>query len=270
MTNKEWKRRMTYEALVILGMLALLLYVCRIWPILLLVILGIFAAALRLVFLSSPKVQPIRPEQPASVSPEPQRAVTKREAADEEDSLSFGELQTRITRWVREEYPHARWVWKYPNAKARFQQGEELAILLIRAGGYREAAIHLQGKRLFEIRYLSPPAGKPQLEQPEDPVPHQEEQAPVEEAAPQHEASQPEDFSLTAFEWVESHLTELNDLYNECVAQKQDFLLLTGGDLPEPAARPALCQELARNGLTSSMTEDGVRIQIKREDRRKE
>ena len=98
MTNKEWKRHMAYEALVILGMLALLLYVCRLWPILLLVILGIFTAALRLVFLSSPKVQPIRPEQPASVSPEPQRAVTKREAADEEDSLSFGELQTRITR----------------------------------------------------------------------------------------------------------------------------------------------------------------------------
>ena len=159
---------------------------------------------------------------------------------------------------MREEYPHARWVWKYPDSKARFRHGEELSILLNRA------AIHLQGKRLFEIRYLSPPAGKPQLEQPEDPVPHQEEQAPVEEAAPKHEASQPEDFSLTAFEWVESHLTELNDLYNECVAQKQDFLLLTGRDLPEPADRPALCQELARNGLTSSMTEDGVRIQIKR------
>ena len=53
MTKKEWQRHMAYEALVILGMLALLLFVCRMWPILLLVILGIFAAALRLVFLSS-------------------------------------------------------------------------------------------------------------------------------------------------------------------------------------------------------------------------
>ena len=58
MTKKEWQRHMAYEALVILGMLALLLYVCRLWPILLLVILGIFAAALRLVFLSSPKYSP--------------------------------------------------------------------------------------------------------------------------------------------------------------------------------------------------------------------
>ncbi len=267
MTKKEWQRRMAYEALVILGMLALLLYVCRLWPILLLVILGIFAAALRLVFLSSPKVRPIRPEQSASVSPEPQQAVTNRETVDMEDAQSFGELQTQITRWVRQEYPEARWVWKYPDAKARFQRGEDMAILLNRAGGYREAVIHLQGKRLFEIQYLCAPAEKPQLEEPASP---QEDQPTLEEAVSQPETSQPEDCSLTAFEWVESHLEELNTLCNECIAQKQDFLLLTGGDLPEPAAWPALCQELLRNGLSCHMEEEGVRIQIARENRRKE
>lgn len=267
MTKKEWQRHMAYEALVILGMLALLLFVCRLWPILLLVILGIFAAALRLVFLSSPKVQPIQPEQPASTA---QQAVTNREAENAEDAQSFGELQTRITRWVRQEYPEARWVWKYPDAKARFQRGEELAILLNRAGGYREAVIRLQGKRLFEIQYLCAPVENPRLQQPEEAAPPQEEQPTLEEAASQPEPSQPEDYSLAAFEWVEAHLEELNTLCNECIAQKQDFLLLTGGDLPEPAAWPALCQELLRNGLSCHMEEEGVRIQITRENRRKE
>lgn len=267
MTKKEWQRHMAYEALVILGMLALLLFVCRLWPILLLVILGIFAAALRLVFLSSPKVQPIQPEQPASTA---QQAVTNREAENAEDAQSFGELQTRITRWVRQEYPEARWVWKYPDAKARFQRGEDMAILLNRAGGYREAVIHLQGKRLFEIQYLCAPVENPQLEQLEEPASPQEEQPTLEEAASQPEPSQPEDYSLAAFEWVESHLEELNTLCNECIAQKQDSLLLTGGDLPEPAAWPALCQELLRNGLSCHMEEEGVRIQIARENRRKE
>lgn len=264
MTKKEWQRHMAYEALVILGMLALLLFVCRLWPILLLVILGIFAAALRLVFLSSPKVQPIQPEQPASTA---QQAVTNREAENAEDAQSFGELQTRITRWVRQEYPEARWVWKYPDAKARFQRGEELAILLNRAGGYREASILLRGQRLFEIQYLCAPAEKLQLE---ESAPPQEGQPPMEEAASQPEPSQPEDYSLAAFEWVEAHLEELNTLCNECIAQKQDSLLLTGGDLPEPAAWPALCQELLRNGLSCHMEEEGVRIQIARENRRKE
>lgn len=260
MTKKEWQRRMAYEALVILGMLALLLFVCRLWPILLLVILGIFAAALRLVFLSSPKVQPIQPDQQeVATHYVPQQAVTNQDSAGAEDAQSFGDLQTQITRWVRQEYPNARWVWKYPNAKARFQRGEDVAILLNRAGGYREAVIHLQGKRLFEIQYLCAPAEKPRLEQPTS-----------EEPMSQPEPPQPEDYSLTAFEWVESHLAELNDLYNECVAQKQDSLLLTGGDLPEPAAWPALCQELLRNGLSCHMEEEGVRIQIARENRRKE
>lgn len=92
----------------------------------------------------------------------------------------------------------------------------------------------------------------------------------MEEAASQPETSQPEDYSLAAFEWVESHLEELNTLCNECIAQKQDFLLFTGGDLPEPAAWPALCQELLRNGLSCHMEEEGIRIQITRENRRKE
>ena len=267
MTKKEWQRHMAYEALVILGMLALLLFVCRMWPILLLVILGIFAAVLRLVFLSSPKVQPIRPEQPTSVAPAPQQAVTNREAENTEDAQSFGDLQTQITSWVRQEYPNARWVWKYPDAKARFQRGEDMAILLNRRGGYREAVIYLQGKTAFRNPVLVRAGREPQLEEPASPP---EEQPAMEEAASQPETSQPEDYSLTAFEWVESHLEELNTLCNECIAQKQDFLLLTGGDLPEPAAWSALCQELLRNGLSCRVQEEGVQIEITREDRRKE
>lgn len=261
MTNKDWQRHMAYEALVILGVLVLLLFVCRLWPILLLAMLGIITATLRLLFLSSPRVRPLDPMPPKAHRP------TARTPEEAQASQAFGELQTQITRWVRQEYPEARWVWKYPDAKARFQRGEELAILLNRAGGYREAVIHLQGKRLFEIQYLCAPAEKPQLEEPASP---QEEQPTLEEAASQPETSQPEDYSLAAFEWVESHLEELNTLCNECIAQKQDFLLLTGGDLPEPAAWPALCQELLRNGLSCHMEEEGVRIQIARENRRKE
>ena len=54
MTKKDWQRHMAYEALVILGVLALLLFVCRLWPILLLAMLGIIIVTLRLLFLSSP------------------------------------------------------------------------------------------------------------------------------------------------------------------------------------------------------------------------
>ena len=61
MKDKEYKRHMAYEALVLLGLLALLTYITRLWPILLLIILGIFIATLRLLFLSSKKVEPLEP-----------------------------------------------------------------------------------------------------------------------------------------------------------------------------------------------------------------
>lgn len=252
MTNKDWQRHMAYEALVILGVLALLLFVCRLWPILLPAMLGIITATLRLLFLSSPRVRPLEPMPPGAYKP-PARTPEEVEA-----SQAFGNLQVQITRQVREEYPNARWVWKTPQMRERLRQGEEAAILLNRAGGYREAAVRpLEGGQV-EVRYFLPPE-----------VPAMQE-AVSQEEEPAAQTPVPEDHSLSAFEWVEAHMEELGALYNECIAQKQDFLLLTGGDLPEPAAWPALCQELTRNGLISSMAEDGIQIQIKREDRRKE
>lgn len=252
MTKKDWQRHLAYEALVILGVLALLLFVCRLWPILLLAMLGIIIATLRLLFLSSPRVRPLEPMPPGVHKP-PARTPEETQA-----SQTFGNLQVQITRQVREEYPNARWVWKTPQTRERLQQGEEAAILLNRAGGYREAAVRpLEGGQV-EVRYFLPPE-----------VPAMQE-AVSQEEEPAAQTPVPEDHSLSAFEWVEAHMEELGALYNECIAQKQDFLILTGGDLPEPAAWPALCQELTRNGLISSMAEDGIQIQIKREDRRKE
>ncbi len=253
MTKKDWQRHLAYEALVILGVLALLLFVCRLWPILLLAMLGIIIATLRLLSLSSTQVRPLEPMPPGVHKP-PARTPEETQA-----SQTFGNLQVQITRQVREQYPNARWVWKTPQAREKLRQGEEAAILLNRAGGYREASVlPLEGGKV-EVRYLLPPE-----------VPAAQEAVSQMEAAPVAQAPVPEDHSLSAFEWVEAHMEELGALYNECIAQKQDFLLLTGGDLPEPAAWPALCQELTRNGLISSMAEDGIQIHIKREDRRKE
>ena len=44
--KKDWKRHIAYEVLVILVMLTLLMYLCRLWPIIFLLIIGIFIMAL--------------------------------------------------------------------------------------------------------------------------------------------------------------------------------------------------------------------------------
>ena len=102
MTKKERARRLTYEALVILGVLALLLYLCRLWPLLLLTLLGIFLAAARLLVLSAATVRPVETQPPPS-------GRERRE--DRPENREFGNLQVQITRQVEADYPGALWVW---------------------------------------------------------------------------------------------------------------------------------------------------------------
>ena len=144
MQNKEFKRHIAYEVLTILGTLALLLFVYRLWPILLLVILGIFIAAMRLLFLSARKVENIPPLLPAA-RPEP----TDQDIRD----MAFGSMQRRITELVTADFPNARWVWKTPNAMHNIATGNEVRILLNHAGGYREAIVVIRGLQVCSLTY---------------------------------------------------------------------------------------------------------------------
>ena len=145
MNQKEFKRRMAYEVLIILGMLALLTFICRLWPILLLIILGIFIAAIRLLFLSSKKVEVIEPMPQA---PEPVKEPTERDVRE----LAYAVILKRITELITDEYPDARWVWENPNAKQCIQNGEEVYVLLNRAGGYRRAKVVIANLQVLGIR----------------------------------------------------------------------------------------------------------------------
>ena len=101
MNNKDRKRHIAYEALVILGLLAMLNFICRLWPILLLVILGIFIAALRLLFLSSRKVEAIEPMPLPSA---PVREPTEQDV----QALAYAVILRRITELVLSEFPEGK------------------------------------------------------------------------------------------------------------------------------------------------------------------
>lgn len=262
MKDKDFKRRIAYEVLVILGVLALLLFVCRLWPILLLVILGIFVAAIRLLFLSQTKVEVIQP-MPPPVPKEP----TERDVQD----MAYSVIQKKITELVAESYPHARWVWKSSRAKEQILSGEEASILLNHAGGYREAVVHVQNLRVTSLTYV-------QAEGPDEPVesPEESEESPAE---PEEANEEPDEdtqpaapnYEFLAFEWVEAHAVALNERCNEYIAQKQAFLLLDAAELPERDSWPDICRELSRNGMENcECTEGGIRIDLTQETCRKE
>ena len=100
--KKDWKRHIAYEVLVILVMLTVLMFLCRLWPIIFLLIIGIFITALRLLFLSPKRVEVVEP-LPLPALPEP-KEPTEQDVRD----IAYSVILRRITELVTASYPTAR------------------------------------------------------------------------------------------------------------------------------------------------------------------
>lgn len=251
MMNKDFTRHIAYEALVILGVLALLLFVCRLWPILLLVILGISISAIRLLFLTQTRVESVElPDKPQPAPKDP----TEEDIQD----LAYSLVQKKITHLVTEAYPEARWVWKTPRAKEKIFIGGEVRILLNRAGGYREAAIQIQNLRISSLEFCNAPEKQTEDLSGET---HTEQEKPVQTNV---------NFEYLAFEWVDAHAMALNMRCNEHIAQGHTSFLLQENELPDREAWPDICRELARNGIEDCQCMDqGIQISLAQEACRK-
>ena len=225
--KKDWKRHIAYEVLVILVMLTVLMFLCRLWPIIFLLIIGIFITALRLLFLSPKRVEVVEP-LPLPALPEP-KEPTEKDVRD----IAYSVILRRITELVTASYPEARWVWEAPNARQLIELGEDVFILLNRAGGYRRAQVVIQNLQVVTIEYNCAPA-KP-IESDEDDTDTNEPVA--------------ENFDLVAFEWADAHIMELNKRCNEAIGEGMTEIILTSDELPVKESWPAICKELEKNGL---------------------
>ncbi len=243
MNKKDQKRHMAYEALVLLGMLALLTFICRLWLILLLIILGIFAAVIRLLFLSSRKIEVI---VPLPLLPEPVKEATEKDV----QVLAYSVILRRVTELVLSEYPEARWVWEAPNAEKVIQESQEVFILLNRAGGYRRAKVVIRNLQVVGIEY-NPQVEENAVLEPEDNAPEPEEEPEV------------QNYELLAFEWADAHIFELNARCNEAIGENLSELILLAEELPVRESWADICRELIRAGLTDvQCVSEGIKINL--------
>ena len=232
MNRKNYKKHIAYELLVVLGMSALVLFVCRLWPLLILALLGMLGAAAWLILANRNAEEP---EKLCALLP------------SHEQNEALGRIQAQISGMVRAEHPNARWIWKTPNAKALVCSGEGVSILLNRAGGYREAVVHMSDGEVKSIEYLLPP--EPQKC----------------EASEGHELedNEPVNYELVAFEWVDANVMALNERCNEGIAHGLDNILLEPAELPGRESWPEICRELERNDMDGCQCEDGgIRISL--------
>ena len=244
MNKKDQKRHMAYEALVLLGMLALLTFICRLWPILLLIILGIFAAVIRLLFLSSRKIEVIAP---FPLLPEPVKEATEKDV----QVLAYSVILRRVTELVLSEYPEARWVWEAPNAEKLIRENQEVFILLNRAGGYRRAKVVIRNLQVVGIDYNPQTEEEEATLEPENNVPDSDEEPEV------------QNYELLAFEWEDAHIFELNARCNEAIGENLSELILLAEELPVRESWADICRELIRAGLEDvQCVPEGIKINL--------
>lgn len=239
--KKDWKRHIAYEVLVILGMLTLLMFLCRLWPIIFLLILGIFITALRLLFLSPNRVEIIEP-LPLPVLPTPQEPTEQ-----DVETIAYSVILRRITELVAASYPEARWIWEAPNAKELIEKGEDVFILLNRAGGFRRARVVIRNLQVVNIEYNYCTA-KPI-------VPEQDNT--------DADDYKEENFDLVAFEWTDAHIMELNKRCNEAIGEGMTEIILTSEELPVKDSWSAVCKELEKNGIDDvKCISQGIKINL--------
>lgn len=254
--DKEKKRRTAYDVMIFLGVLALIMFITRLWPILLLVIVGILICALHLLFVSvkQPMLPMPPPILPALPAPETEKEIIQK---------AFGLLQRRITEQVMIEYPNARWVWSNPKAMESFAEGNHLTILLNSAGGYQKAHVLAKNLIFSGLSYVGPDGiGSSAAPQTETVV--TESHSPIEDTDDDL-ADEPVviNYERLAFEWVESYLMEINSRCNEAIATEQSSVLLPSCELPHPDSWLDVCKELRHNGFPDAdVSEVGITLTL--------
>ena len=247
----ETKKQRRCDLLTTIGLFLLLVFTCRLWPLLLLMMLGIFAYAIW-ALVENERQRTVPPPPPLLALPAP---------VSEQDLINnaFGLLQRRITEELTHDFPHAKWVWGKAGARLSFATGEDLLILLADAEGRRSATVRTNALQFSQLLYH---AYQPQ---PVDPMqdPHTQSDSTAEDEEDDSDSSSV-DFGLLAFEWVDANLKELNGYANEAVAKGQQEFLLSADNLPHGDSWVIICKELVRNGfLGATAMADGIRVQIK-------
>ena len=242
----EKKKQLGHDLMAMVLMLALLVTITRLWPILLLMILGLFGYAL----WSLTRVE----KQPIIITPPQLQALPAPVTEQEVITVAFGLLQRRVNQQVTAIYPQARWVWSEPGARERFAAGGPLIILLNGAGGYQKALVQVSDLQLYSLTYLKKGV--------EDNAPSNREPDVSLQEEPEPPASI--DYGLLAFEWVEANMQRLNSLANEAVAGGQTGFRIPSEELPHGDSWQTVCEELVRVGFSAAEAmADGIQVQIK-------
>lgn len=243
--TKEWRNGIAQDVLILLGMLMLLMFICRLWPILLLMILTLFFVMIRMLMMTHKR------QAETSYELVPEVLLSEPVGVNLID-IAYSEILSQITQLIEDEYPQAKWVWEKPDAKKRIESGDDLFIRLNHAGGYRRAMVKIHNLQVAGISY-----------QQAVPEKDNEKDENVLEADGCRDFPDQENYELLAFEWVDAKIIEINEKCNDAIGDGAEYILLSEGELPDKEGWPAVCEELYRQNIVQTeCLEEGIRIYL--------
>lgn len=240
------KNNFVHEALIILAVIALLTLICRLWPLLLIVILGIIIVVVRLAFVSVKKTEEPKAPQTQKVAP---RNATEADVK----ALAYSVILRRVSELIAMDYPDARWIWESSNARRLIEEGGELYILLNRAGGYRRARVLISNFMVLGVDYQSNNAETETEFEYDDEV--------SKDVSDDDEME--ENYELLAFEWVEAHIMDLNERCNDAIGQGISEVLISADELPVRDSWEDIRSELQRAEISDvKCVPEGIKINL--------
>ena len=230
----DYQKR-TRDIAIVLGVSCLVLYMFRLWPLVLAVLLVGGGVLLKRVLFPKNVVQ----EQQETMQQSIPTIYDDQDILDKKYEFAI----EKISCLIEKEYPNAKWIWKSVNWKEFFQKDEDVYIRLNKDGDYKRARIAIQDGFVTTMEILI-------------------EEQPIEEAPKPIPASSQDESVRIAFEWVEEHLLELNERCNEIIGQGKNELVLLASELPDEKCWGDICKELIKAGLEQINILPGEGIQI--------
>ena len=216
--------------------IAVLLFKFRLWP---LIAVGIFIGMGLLVkktfFPTKNQTTIQEDEQEPKIEP----------FIPQETEYDF--IVKSVSFYIYDVYPNAQWIWENAKAWEQIQKGEDVYVRLNKAGEYRRVKVRVQNQSVIGIEVLET---------------ENHNEANVSET---EEQVVKDDSERIAFDWVDSHITELNEKCNDIIGQGNSELLLTHSELPEEKYWGHVCDELVKAGLENVeiLPGEGIKIKLK-------
>lgn len=233
------------EVLLLIASLAIIVLICRLWPLLLLMIFGLFVAMIVLLFRATAEPKPVEPKA-IPVSPKEQPRIPTQ---NDVYALAYSVILRRVTELVHEKYPQARWIWESSNARSLIENGDDVYILLNRAGGYSRAKVAIVNLQVTDILFDIPKTDAIDNTDTDDSDDTEEEL--------------PENYELIAFEWVEAHIMDLNTRCNEALGENLTSVLITADELPVRESWIDVCKQLQKNEIENlECVPEGIQINL--------